>query len=173
MRALMGTVWTTYLIPASHPWADAMLEAGTTYDVEVKEKGPKHGLGAPHVHKWMAWIDLVTEDGLAGAVEGAVEAFKDHKAKFMDAVDASHDRMATVCLHLRCKRAFKREDDMEEMAIVSFAISAEAKFRGRTLQHFMTACFDVVPNGVRKVGPPPRGELERACSRWIQTLSGK
>ena len=95
-----------------------------------------------------------------------------HKALHIDGPEATHDTLAAVCLHLRAKKIYKKQDAAEDMVICTFAIAAEVEVGGVQLQR---RAIDILTSigAERRTGPPPRGELERAASRWITTLTGK
>eukprot|EP00969_Alexandrium_andersonii_P191211 8446160-Alexandrium_andersonii.AAC.1 len=60
IRELEGAVFMVALGPKDSPLLVAANEAGRAYH-EAAEKSKEHGLGAPHVHKFIASLQVMLE----------------------------------------------------------------------------------------------------------------
>ena len=125
LRALTGTVWVTFKLKLDDPWIQAMMQAGGKYDLEVKEVGPKHELGAPHTHKYIALVDCMCQDQRLSDKQRRLVAA--HKVQKIDHEDLTYAQLAEICLHLKVKKVYRKDEAEQQTAIVSFAVAAAAE----------------------------------------------
>ena len=160
LRALSGTVWTTYLVKADDPFSIVMLEAGVAYDLAVKGEGAGHKWGPPHVHKWLAFCDQVAADSRVSTVAKRQVA---QYVTMSESMSLSLQDLAAVCLHWKAKKCFRSSDEQEEMVVVTFAVAAEATVdedegmsKQVALQTVVKGIFEAI-EATAKASPPPRG----------------
>ena len=177
IRELRGTVWTTFILPATHPAAAAGLVAGRNYDADVRAAGKQHTLGAPHLHVAAAFFDAAaTHAEEAGAsVNPNVRTYlRDFWAQFKE---KSKEEWARVITYFRVRKVQWREEG-DDKVILSYHIGGVASWSQKELASLdgvslATALreFLLSTGGEEKSGAPPRGATERKAQAVLQDLA--
>ena len=175
LRSLAGCTLTTYLVPSDKAAVVSAQESSKTYDKAVREAGRGHLLGPPHLHVAGAFLEVVAADLEFKAqypqARGVVDQFLT-KAKL-------DEEVILECLsYFRVKKTFTKGDE-ESTDKVTFSVSPYGKFFATEapfspIQLHSALCHACVfYEGVRKLGPPPKPEVERVVERLLAKLMGK
>ena len=174
IRQLTGSIWLTYLSMAEQPLLAALLEVGPRYDAQVREAGVGHGLSSPHLHVFMRMIEFLKDaldvDPLR---RGRLTWFWLHR---IEPEEVAIEELGNYVLHMRARRCHvKKGEEKEQEAILSFAISALATFETDGQQWHLQECLETSLKDLamtKKVGPPPRSDLERQLEGWLKRVKG-
>ena len=170
LRALEAVTFCTYLIPREGPVAVALHETGVHYAKMVKEEGPEHNRGSPHVHKAGALVDSLhglkleeKDPGLANAVRAL--------AKLKEGMDTgTPEEVTDVFKWLESSQTFDKagKQKMDRLTIKS---EGEVYFetnngvKGKMLVQKIINDLIMGSGGVKKTGRAPMGDLERKLTK--------
>ncbi|CAK0805772.1 unnamed protein product, partial [Prorocentrum cordatum] len=165
LRDLIAAVYHTFLIPAASPIASAMKRAGQEYHAHAKQlkaNGGQDGsggghdiLGPPFLHVFKA------------LVKAAHETEDPNQTAFWtnQVLKEELHSLAEQIRHCRSKDTRKKENAGEMMRI-TICFSND----WRDLEAAVCSAIKK-ENGVKKIGPPPRGPLAREASKLLEELN--
>ncbi|CAK0880863.1 unnamed protein product [Prorocentrum cordatum] len=166
LRDVCGVVYITFLIKSDQPSMKAARDAGQSYHAEVQRRKQASEdlstLGPPYVQVWSALIQAIGKDSTCSdEVRKSIETYwKDVL------VPMPLERVGEHVRHCRVRKTRKVESEDERMRL-TFAVDGEFKPLERTLVAYFSSASVA---GERKLGPAPRGALEREASRLLEKL---
>lgn len=175
IRSLVGCVLTTYICESSKDFIGAAEEEGKAYAQIVKEEGAGHARGAPHPYVLWACLEKWTED----------EEFKGRHAKefevltqLREAAQEDVQVLADPVMYFRVKPTYRGDKEDKATHKVTWAIAPNSTLYGTTAAPFgaqqlhQALCRAVEAAGAtRKLGQPPKPEVERAVERMLARIS--
>jgi len=157
IRDISGVVYITYLAKKDSSVCSAMKEAGVKYDSAV-QGNPTHSLGPPFLHVWTAMIRAMIQlQGMADDKKGILVKYWQENV-----VTKTMEELVEAVKYCRLKRTQK-----QEIVKVQYSITAEAERCG--LGDALRAAWKQ-EEAELKVGPAPRGILEREARRLLQKV---
>ena len=172
VASLCGTKYVTYLLPPDSSIAAAGLEANKAYDAKVQKlKADKEqddtvdtgSLGPPHLHVWTAVVLALAQ------TEQSVERRTDYKRYWDEVIMqlpvlqlGEHIRYFRIRAPKGKEKEAKKKKPMVKLV---YAFNVEGS-PFTNLMPIFKASVDA-PKGDRKVGPAPRGSLERDAQRLL------
>ena len=174
-RAMASCLWVTCLVPNSWKAVTAGKEEAQQYTKAVEAKGRGHGLGPPHLHILRAFLQAAVDqkktdeqqDQQAMQDTGEPE-WKHTLQKFIEQIDksSSAEAVAKSVPYFRIKSAWADKSAAEEdkQAIVTWCFGQEMH-NSAVPEHLLQAC--TAAGGTERVGPAPRGQLERLLEGWL------
>ena len=174
-RAMASCLWVTCLVPNSWKAVTAGKEEAQQYTKAVEAKGRGHGLGPPHPHILRAFLQAAVDlkktdeqqDQQAMQDTGEPE-WKHTLQKFIEQIDksSSAEAVAKSVPYFRIKSAWADKSAAEEdkQAIVTWCFGQEMH-NSAVPEHLLQAC--TAAGGTERVGPAPRGQLERLLEGWL------
>ena len=171
---LTGAVWITMTAFVGDVVADALLDEAGKYNEAVQAEGKGHKRGSPHLHLAVRLVDgMMAHPGVSARSKTRLQYFQE---KYIAAEDAELEDLGNTFLYLRAKRAHKKEDEEKRGVLIGWAVSSLAKFGNMgeewNLQEVLLQEMLAI-GWIRKVGPPPKNELERSLERWLAKLGGE
>ena len=172
IRELCGACYYTFLVPEECGLAKAMMEAGEEYNSKVKamkeqknEKGDEDNtdlasLGPPFLHVWAALVEHLAKEGSNSAHDREIFIkYWNERVTKLELDDLGND--VRLCRIRRPQRQGK-----DKRARLQFALDTRVAGIEDSLVRAVKA-----QGGVRKVGPAPRGNLEREAKRLLEKMS--
>jgi hypothetical protein len=157
LREITGSLFHCFLFPAEHPLVRTMVQTGKDYYEKVKDKRKDHTEGPPFLHVWVSVIRFMAEDSM----KKLQEADKHELVKYWnDAVKKPREALEMEIRHCRAKPTHDKK-----FYKVSFAVAATGSDFERAIVQGMTSL-----GGVKKIGPPPAGHLEREAQRLLERM---
>jgi hypothetical protein len=167
MREVCGTIYNTYELDIKLKLVGEMQTASTNYGELVKDN-PKHELGPPFLHTWTAMIMQLCKEKLPDKAGKVLLAYWNDKVS----------KVARPLLEEEvryCRVRVNKGDGKKEASRcrVQFALSHDC-FHTETpgdpslhmaLQQALTSL-----GAIRKIGPAPKGPLEREVSRLLEKI---
>lgn len=175
IRILVGCVLTTFLVDSSQEYVTAAEEEGKAYDQAVRAAGAGHKHGAPHPHVLMACLDLWLTDQ-----EFQTKKQEQHNllGQLRRAADDDVQILADPVVYFRIKPTYRGKGLATSQHKLTWAVAPCATmygapatpFSATQLQDALCAAVEV-GGAVRKRGPPPKAEVERAVERMLARIS--
>jgi hypothetical protein len=157
IRDISGVIYITYLVKKESSICEAMKEAGVKYDTAV-QGNPTHNLGPPFLHVWIAMIKAMIQ------MKGMEEAHKELLTNYWNGTITKKGMEELVAEVKYCR--LKRTQKPEIMKVqYSLTIAAEYQGMGKAI-----AAAWKLEKGEVKIGPAPRGILEREARRLLMKL---
>ena len=176
LRQVAAVVFTNAIVLGSRACIVASLAAGKSYSAQVKALGKGHGLGSPHLHKGVAFLDAMAEepevilnplllkdikhlvDTLNSQTQLQAEQFLSHfkTAEVFNAVK-------TEPVKVRVEFAFHNYEEIDE-AMGSTAIDGACAYK------IMMQCLTAISAEI-KSGCAPRSNNEREVSTALDRLN--
>jgi hypothetical protein len=157
MRELTGSLFHCFIFPADHPLVKTMVQTGKDYHEKVKDHRKDHNEGPPFLHVWVAVIRFMAEDSM----QKLNATDKNELVKYWnEAVKRPRESLEMEIRHCRAKPTHDKKSYK-----VSFAVAATGSDFERAMVQGMTAL-----GGVKKLGPPPAGHLEREAQRLLERM---
>ena len=180
-RAMASCLWVTCLVPHSWKAIKAGKDEAQQYTKAVEAKGRGHEMGPPHPHILRAFLQAVVEipqkkpeeaDPQAPAAQAMQEdtepEWKPTLQNFIGQIDSapSVDKVAKMVPYFRIKSAWADKSVKEEdrQAILTWCFAPDMH-NSAVPEHLLAAC--AAAGGTEKVGPAPRGQLERLLEGWL------
>ena len=187
-RSMASCLWVTCLVPHSWKAIAAGKAEALQYTKAVEAKGRGHGMGPPHPHILRAFLQAAVEDSkpkhstaAAGEQTTAQQQqeqqpmqedteaeWKPTLQQFVEKMDKekSADSVAKMVPYFRIKSAWADKSAAEEdkKAIVTWCFGPEMH-NSAVPEHLLQAC--TAAGGTERVGPAPRGQLERLLEGWL------
>ena len=186
-RSMASCLWVTCLVPHSWKAIAAGKAEAMQYTKAVEEKGRGHGMGPPHPHILRAFLQAAIEDskpqkqqttGTAQAQqqpeqqqamqEDTEAEWKPTLQRFVEQIDKekSADAVAKLVPYFRIKSAWADKSAAEEdkKAIMTWCFGPEMH-SSAVPEHLLQCC--TAAGGTERVGPAPRGQLERLLEGWL------
>jgi hypothetical protein len=159
LREITGALFHCFLLPNDSVIAVEMQKTGKEYHDKVKDNKKSHVEGPPFLHMWITVIKV-----LAAATAGKLQKeIKDEMVGYWnEMVKKKREDLEMEVRHCRI-RATHGKKEMK----LSFAVSTHnvtTKFE-QSLRMVLTA-YD----GIKKIGPPPAGHLEREAVKLLEKL---
>lgn len=175
LRELGGIQYTTFLVDSSQPVVKASIEAGVKYNEQVKKikeakaagegGGGLEELSSPHIAVALAGISALAEDAfLPQEVKGAVKQWWDRCISGKE-----EEEVAMEVQSWRCRKPQKpsaphgKKPHPKDYARITYSIR---DWHGEAA----VAAALKAGGGVRKVGTPPKGTMEREARRLLDKL---
>ncbi|CAK0841260.1 unnamed protein product [Prorocentrum cordatum] len=166
LRDLIAAVYFTFLIPSDASIAVAMKKAGQDYHAQAKllKSGGGGGhdiLGPPFLHVFKALLQAAHEvAGLTGQHREMIAEFWANRV-----LKEELFALAEQIRHCRIRDTRKKEN-AKDMMRITICFSSQWK----DLEVAVVSAIKK-ENGVLKIGPPPRGPLEREASKLLDELN--
>jgi hypothetical protein len=157
IRDISGVIYITYLVKKESSIVEAMKEAGVKYDGAV-QGNPTHNLGPPFLHVWIAMIKSMIQ------LKDMEEAQKELLLKYWNGtiMKKGMEELISEVKYCRLKRTQK-----PEIMKVQYSLTIEAEFAG--MGKAIAAAWKI-EKAEPKIGPAPRGILEREARRLLMKL---
>lgn len=190
MREMSNTVFEFWILPYLSSPVKKGLEAGSEYHVQVRAAGKGHGLGPPHCHIAVAFVEALHETLSADGEDGQ---FKKVLGELLQMMSSEHGLQLTneVFRVFRLKETYKQEDtpDSDRKVKVQYSLNLKPDIATTVMLAtesdtrptqvptlevgYLQSAFNyalVKQEGIKPVGPGPRTELERQVERQLRSL---
>ena len=175
---LCGTVYTTCLLPVQAAIGKAAVAAGKKYDEQVKQlKEDKETddsvdtgkLGSPYLHVWAAVIMMLVQEEVDAERKAFFKKYWDEVIMVMPLQQlGEHIRYFRVRAP-KGKEKEKEAKKKKQTVKLQFAFNVEGIPAAQGLSKFFEGSM-LHEGGERKVGPAPRGSLERDAQRLLDKV---
>ena len=88
-------------------------------------------------------------------------------AEYLDTLD-DYELVGLQCHHFKATLCYKKEEETQQVKMI-VCFTRDDRWGG--LQKAVPAAFAAF-EGVRKLGPPPRSDLERVAQRMLRKVQG-
>ncbi len=167
VRQLISAAFTTFLVLSSMALVKSAETEGKAYARTAKAEG-RAALGPPHLHITAAVVDVTVEDK-----EFAKDQAEHHKVLAEVQQSLKNDLTKCPFTYFRVKPAYKKPDKEQQYKITWSIdpLATHCSVNPQALQKAMisyitTRCADAQ----LKLGPPPKGEVERAVERLLKKV---
>jgi hypothetical protein len=157
IRDISGVIYITYLVKKESSICEAMKEAGVKYDDAV-QGNPTHNLGPPFLHVWIAMIKAMVQ------LKDMEVAHKELLIKYWNdtIMKKTMDELITSVSYCRLKKTMK-----PEIVKVQYCLTIQSEYTG--MGQAIAAAWKLEKADL-KIGPAPRGILEREARRLLTKL---
>ena len=165
LREVMGTVWNTFELDVAKPVVVKIKEVNAAYFQQTKDN-PKHQLGPPFLHTWTALVQTMCTD--KEVPQEAKATVLDYWNKKVTKVDRLQLEQEVRYCRLRDNKGDGKSD--VKKVRLQFALAHDC-FHGEGNKISIHEALNkglLAMGAIRRVGPPPRGPLEREVMKMLE-----
>jgi hypothetical protein len=157
MRELTGTIFHCFIFPEQHGLVKAMVETGKKYHEKIKDNKKNHNEGPPFLHVWVAVINYLAKDQEGKLKESDKQILVQY---WNEAVKKPREDLELEIKHCRAKPTYDKK-----FYKISFAVACT----GGDFEKALLSSMETL-GGIKKIGPPPAGHLEREAQRLLERM---
>ena len=162
LRDIMGSEWTTLLVPIDGEVYKALEATGQWYRNQSKDQDKKYKMEPPFFFTWATLVEALSEDD---KVEATTKA---HLAHYFREVLSKQDRATTAFIVRHC-RLYKHNKNDKKKASRQNKAKLSISIMDTPLHTAVVAAL--LNTGAELVhGPPPRSALERVAQSMLEEL---